>query len=380
LTTGSKTLLAAAAVVVVWLCVNGFFWILKGEFEIARLTNLSGYVQWTGAGGQVEDLLKEGQSLTGGILETMAPDAWATLTFTDGSIVTILGQSDLTISASRQKVLHLSQGHLAAQVTPQPSGKPMLIHTDAAELEIMGTQFNVMADSSQTKLTVNQGRVRLKRRADNHEVEVPASHQTVASIEAQQALTVTEAKTTTNAWKANLARNVEHGEWISVWYAARLEMGELIRKGEITSDQAKQEYARRIANVPEDEGSVHMRPMTDRNRHGVSYLVSLSASGELHGPVVLAEGGVFRVQGKIQSPTTVTFGFSTLDMAGVSAHRYWMRRPLDRKGEFVLELPLVGFESRTVPPWGQQLVNLVCLTIDRSAALEITGVELLASE
>ncbi len=57
-----------------------------------------------------------------------------------------------------------------------------------------------------------------------------------------------------------------------------------------------------------------------------------------------------------------------------------MRRPLDREGEFDLELPLAGFQSRTAPPWGQQLVNLLCLTIDRSAALEITSVELLASE
>jgi len=108
--------------------------------------------------------------------------------------------------------------------------------------------------------------------------------------------------------------------------------------------------------------------------------VPLSASRGLHGPVVLAEGGVFGVQGKVQSPTTVTFGFSTLDVAGVSAHRYCMRGPLERKGEFDLILPLAEFGPRAISPWGQQPVNWFCLTIDRSAALEITSVELLASE
>jgi len=135
------------------------FLIANSNPEIASLTKLGGYVRWTGAGGQIEDLLKQGRSLTGGTLETLAPDAWATLVFKDGTAVTILGQSELTISADRQKVLHLPQGYLAAQVTRQPPGNPMLIHTNAAELEVLGTQFNVTADSSQTKLIVNYSHI-----------------------------------------------------------------------------------------------------------------------------------------------------------------------------------------------------------------------------
>jgi hypothetical protein len=310
----------------------------------------------------------------------MAPDAWATLTFTDGSSVTLLGQSTLTIAEQEQKVLRLSQGHLAAQVKAQAPGKPLLIHTDAADLEVLGTQFNVTADAQQTKLVVNEGRVRLKQHADVQEVEVSASQQVVASIEAEQALAVTSTKTSINAWIANLARDVEHGEWMSVWHTARLEVGNAVRKGEISMEEAGEKYESLVANVSEDEGSVHAKPKRDRNRNAVSYLVTLCASRGLPGPVVLAEGGMFRVQGKVQSPTTITFGFSTLDVAGVSAHRYWMRQPLDREGEFDLKLPLAGFQSLTAPPWGQQLVNWLCLTIDRSAELEITSVELLASE
>ncbi|MBC8872598.1 MAG: FecR domain-containing protein [Planctomycetes bacterium] len=376
----TKTLLAVAAAVVILLCVNGVFWILKGESEIARLTKLDGYVQWTGTGGQVERLLEEGQALTGGTLEIMAPDAWATLTFTDGSSVTLLGQSTLTIAEQAQKVLHLSQGHLAAQVKAQAPGKPLLIRTEAAELEVLGTHFNVTANAQQTKLVVNEGRVRLKQHADVQEVEVSASQQVVASIEAEQALAVTSTRTSINAWIANLARDVEHGEWMSVWHAARLEVGNAVRKGEISMEEAGEKYETLVANVSEDEGSVHARPKRDRNGNGVSYLVTLCASRGLPGPVALAEGGIFRIQGKVQSPTVITFGFSTLDMADVSAHRYWMRQPLDREGKFDLELPLTGFQSRTARPWGKQLVNLVCLTTDRRAALEISRVELLASE
>ena len=138
---------------------------------------------------------------------------------------------------------------------------------------------------------------------------------------------------------------------MSLWHAARLEVGNAVDSGEISIEEVGRKYQALVANTSEDEGSVHARPKRDRNRNAVSYLVTLCVSRGLDGPVVLAKGGMFCVQGKIQSPTTVTFGFSTLDVAGVSAHRFWMRRPLERKREFDLKLPLDELQSRTAPPW-----------------------------
>ena len=105
---------------------------------------------------------------------------------------------------------------------------------------MLGTQFDVTADSSQTKVTVNEGRVRVERLTDGRVVEVPAAHQTVASIEVQQEFVVTALEKPTNSWKANLANEAHEGRWISAMHALRLEVGRAVDNGEMTADEARQ--------------------------------------------------------------------------------------------------------------------------------------------
>ena len=64
--------------------------------------------------------------------------------FTDGTIVTLDGLSMLTISEQEQKILRLRRGNLSADVaTTADHSKPMMVYTEAAELRVVGTQFNV---------------------------------------------------------------------------------------------------------------------------------------------------------------------------------------------------------------------------------------------
>ena len=64
----------------------------------------------------------------------------------------------------------------------------MLIHTRTAELEVLGTQLNVEAESATTRLSVNEGRVRLTRLVDGRTAEVTARHQVVATADRTEAL------------------------------------------------------------------------------------------------------------------------------------------------------------------------------------------------
>ena len=182
--------------------------------EIAKITEINGSLQWTGDGGQVQRSLEVGRWLPGGTLESLATDSWGVLEFRDGSRVTISGQAALTISEDKRKELYLGQGRLSATVTPQSAGKPMLILTPTSRLEILGTQFNVDAESSSTVVTVNEGRVRVTRLADERVVEVPANHQVVAAASRQPDFKVTARPRSVTVWHSKLPSGIVYGKWI----------------------------------------------------------------------------------------------------------------------------------------------------------------------
>ena len=152
------------------------------EAIIARTTSVHGTIEWTHENGVVEFITETGMPLTGGTLETMTGDSTVTMQFTDGTIVTLDGLSMLTISEQEQKILRLRRGNLSADVQPQPTTKPMMVYTEAAELRVVGTQFNVNTRDESTKLTVNEGEVLLRRTTDGESVNVVPHHQVVASL------------------------------------------------------------------------------------------------------------------------------------------------------------------------------------------------------
>ena len=127
--------------------------------------------------------LSVGAELAGGTVEGLAPGSWLELEFNDGSTVTISGNSMLTFSDRGQKELHLKEGNLSSNVKPQPAGKPMLIYTRSAMLEVLGTQFEVEAETATTILNVREGSVRVKRFSDGSTVDVPARHRVIAAAD-----------------------------------------------------------------------------------------------------------------------------------------------------------------------------------------------------
>jgi hypothetical protein len=358
--------------------IGFFIWQFGKDAVIADLVRATGPIQWTGNDGMVERQIVAGKTLTGGTLELLAPDASATVEFPDHTSITVYGQSTLTMAADRRKTLHLRTGNLEANVSPQPSGQGLVVHTPVAELDVLGTQFNVTADSVQTKLAVNRGRVRLRQRSDKREVEVPAAHLVMASIDNQEALAVMPMVATTNNWAPSLARDVDHGEWISALHAWRLEVQRAMDAGEMTPEDVDRDFRTRAINIPQDAGSVYARPAGRGDSAGVSYIISLSATRGFHGPVWLAEGGRFRIQGEVQSPTTVTFAISVIDSTEISGTRHATRRRV--QGRFDLELTLADFRlgapTVSASPAGQHLVGWHCLTSDREAGLTINAVRL----
>jgi len=190
-----RTSLAIAAGIIVALAATLYYQANK-DHNIARITRLNGTLTWIGDGGQIvqgsgsmqsptrwSNVLNEGAELPGGTIEGMAPDSWFEMEFRDGSTGMISGDSILTFSDLGQKELRLKQGRFSADVTPQPAGKPMLIHTPSAVLTVIGTQLEVEAGPESTRLYVREGKVRVRRVHDGVTVDVAANHRVVAAAD-----------------------------------------------------------------------------------------------------------------------------------------------------------------------------------------------------
>ncbi len=197
----ARALLAIAAGIIIALTAVLYFQPMKAGHNIVWIKGLNGALIWIGDGGQMiqgsdspqtptrwSNVLNKGAELPGGTIEGMAPDSWFELEFHDGSIGMISGDSILTFSDQGQKELRLKQGLFSADVRPQPEGKPMLIHTPAAVLEVIGTQFDVEADPESTMLYVREGKVQVRRVRDGKTVAVPAGHRVVASADSDMLL------------------------------------------------------------------------------------------------------------------------------------------------------------------------------------------------
>jgi len=334
----------------------------QAERDIVRITELNGSVRWTGDGGQVIPALAVGSSLHGGTLESLSADSWVDLTFRDGSTVTVSGRSMLTISEYQQKQLHLRAGNLSANIMPQPDGKPLLIHTPTARLEVLGTQLNVEAELSSTMLSVNAGCVRVTRLADGSVAEVPAEHQVVASADRHAELTVGRRPGPVTAWQSNLPTDRLYGKWLP---------------GSNDSDGGLR-TASMLWGDPE-------KPVT-------LYVVSLSVSRDRPIPVLLTSDAKFRIRGQIESAGKVYFGLTTKHVKGGFAGKFVVERDfgaVQKTGKSLdIELRLKDFrpqeqeltekypEGFPATPVGLELFDWWCCTVNEDAGLEITQVEL----
>lgn len=323
--------------------------------EIARITALSGSIQWTGDGGQIKQDLEVGNPLHGGTLESLSTDSWATIELRDGSTVTISGHSVLTISDQKQKTMHLRQGSLSASVITQPATSPMLVYTPTAELQVLGTQFNVDAELTSTVLNVNEGRVRVKRIADGSIAEVPANHQVVAAASRHADFKVIKQPVSVSSWKSALPQGIVYGEWLA----------------ELKGLRATPLLWRSCKNKDQ-------KPI-------LLYLAALSVSRAEQPPVALQSGAKLRIQGRIEKPMDVLIGLTTQHLKGGFAGKHHALRKAawfpKEGGAFLLEVAIEEFTpaepEHPKSPIGLGLFDWWSVTFLEDVGLTITGVELI---
>jgi ferric-dicitrate binding protein FerR (iron transport regulator) len=107
----------------------------------------------------------------------------ATLRYRDGTrLVLAPGSVAFVLEDTNGKRLRLDQGDLSAVVSKQPSGRPLVINTAAAEVTVVGTTLNVASTGFETRVGVSSGNVRIDRGTDS--LAVPAGSFAIAATDA----------------------------------------------------------------------------------------------------------------------------------------------------------------------------------------------------
>ena len=300
--------LSAAAAVLVMAAI--WFFGNQHPKTIATISNISGPASWTGDAGRMVHSLESGMPLSGGTLEGTSHKSWVEVTFTDGSVVTLSGDSMLTFSELGQKELHLKRGGLSADVRPQ--SKPMLIHTRTATLTVLGTRFELETELAATRLDVREGKVGIRRISDGHAVEVSANQHVVAAADVDLSPT---------RWE----------EPVRVWHS-EMSLGPNGLNGKWSLDEGA------------DGGRLWAIPYLTENKKTI-FSASASVSRS-QAPVVVSSDSMIRVRGRLKSDSHVYVGLTLRHRNGEFAGRFQVRMPKEEFSAnegFELLLPLDKF-------------------------------------
>lgn len=164
------------------------YW-LSGEQSprgIAHAKEIKGAVFWDAGVGNLPTVLTSGARLSAGTLVVEGETASVQLLFDDGTRIVLNGDAELAFSDEGQKRLSLRRGVLNADVAPQPAGKPMIVRTPTAQMEVLGTVFALHSEGNETELHVESGRVQFRRLADGKSVTVHSRQSVAATLVATE--------------------------------------------------------------------------------------------------------------------------------------------------------------------------------------------------
>ncbi len=155
----------------------------------------------------------------GRVITTVGNADSGEIEYADGTHVEILDNSKVVVEqdSDGRKRLTVVEGAVRADVAPQPAGRPMMINTPTATLEVLGTSFGVESGDFATQLDVASGRVSMTRKIDGKRIEVAAGQFAKASKSADESLSPLPLPKLPDTWSEDFAAGLPDG-----WQAGRL--------------------------------------------------------------------------------------------------------------------------------------------------------------
>lgn len=150
---------------------------------MGRLEALTGAVEV----GQVPDAVVRatiGQPLEPGqSVVTRDAEAHAAIRLWDGTLLMLSGQTEVVFPRPAAAGLRLERGNLVAEVPPRPAGQPLVICTNEASLDVLGTRLTISRHLDKTQVAVLQGQVRVRRLSDQREMKLQSGQASEVSAE-----------------------------------------------------------------------------------------------------------------------------------------------------------------------------------------------------
>jgi ferric-dicitrate binding protein FerR (iron transport regulator) len=320
----------------------------------------NGSLIWSDGGAR--RVLSGGEEVPAGRIALEGESATAVLRFHDGTSLTLASDSDLTIAdAGDGKQLHLQRGIISAEVTPQPAGRPLVIRTATARLDVLGTVFTVSAGTGSTALEVQHGRVRLERLADGQAVEVGEQQQARATLDVSRDLTADLRPQAPTTWRVDFMQRAP-AHWSGTWVPPSGDVPGFLRSepylaGRTDDGKPIIHHGVRI-RAPEPESHVFVR-LTSASRLSMRFRI---VRGKGTGPLKVmfcahAAGGAF----------AGTF-FATIDPLDFAA---------DADGWRTAEVPMSAFVPSRPQVHGtlhdRTLSLILPNTIQRNVGLEVAA-------
>ncbi len=324
---------------------------------LLSIEDVYGPVTWSD--GSTETIIRGGEKLPGGTFSVEAEDAYTVIAFRDGTKVRINGGAEIECSETRQKLLHLRQGTMSAEVEPQPDGLPMIVKTNSAEVEVLGTAFSLDAEGYQTSLVVDSGQVHLRRLSDGQGVTVSQNERVRATLDPAEALVAVPRNIPPKNWRLSY-QEPPLPRWKGKWSGPQL---------------AGLPYFQAVACVAK------------RNPDGTKVIrYGITARGDGRHLVTLTADSVFEMRYRTRSDSNPQIMMTTNKPGGAFAGNFQYRIPDELLAEpssewHRLRVPLAEFEALTGERYpeiveGSQ-VSLVFVTTLQNAGLEVAGLAIL---
>jgi len=187
---------------------------------IAHVVATDGAADWSGLGSVSSSPVVMGQHLAAGCVRLEGETALTRLRFDDGTEIEVARDAVVEFEDDGQKRIVLRKGTMSVDARPQPPGRPMLVRTPTAEVEVVGTEFSLSVDAAATHVGVTEGQVRFKRMADGSGVDVPANSVSMASLAASSPLAVTAPTAPPDAFVESFSRPSGRSEEMGRWLPA----------------------------------------------------------------------------------------------------------------------------------------------------------------
>ena len=173
---------------------------------VGLVENATGEVQF-GSADESEEASPGIEVKADQTLVTKGQKSSAVFVFEDGTSLVVAG--DTTISTvDGAKRVEVTDGAVAASVSPQPVGKPLVVSTPIADVEVVGTRFSVNHYSGLTDLAVTEGVVVLTRHSDGASIRVTAGKRVF--VERDGVLRLENLPTLAARWHADFEDGKRH--------------------------------------------------------------------------------------------------------------------------------------------------------------------------